>query len=380
MRKLLDHKLAVFLIVGTIILSVIIGIFAARAAKEQASFAETMVESTMIPGQVGASGIGGWFRNFFGYFGSVKDLRAENELLKQENVDLDKRLRDIQGMEEENMELREMLDLTREETELDLVAASVVAKDPSNWYSTFTINKGSQDGIQKNQPVITGKKELVGLVYRVGPDWAEIMTVLDPESGVAAMVERSKDIGILEGDAALRYQGLCKMGYLSRDTDIEIDDYVETSGMGGIYPKGLLLGRVYDMMDEPSTMSKYAVIEPTVNFSKLSQVFVLRNDVDYIVRTPLSQYEKDEDEDESDNSKTGEDEEDDSDSEATSTPKSSATPSAKPTSTSTAKPTKTPTTAPTQAPVSAAPSTNQGGTLDAEGSGPVTGSGLELVE
>lgn len=238
-------------------------------------------------------------------------MRAENEELKRANVELDKQVRDAQGMEQENQELRAMLNLMKTENKLDLVAAQVIAKDPSNWYSSFTINKGTDDGIQKNQPVLTANKELVGQVYKVGSSWAEIITILDPDSGVGSLIERSKDIGIIEGDASLRHQGLCRLGYLSRETDIEVGDYVETSGMGGIYPKGLLIGTVLDIREDNTNMSKYATIKPIVELGKLTQVCVLKNFVEEIKRdaeTPdmgaqkdadnTSGTEQDEDEDE----------------------------------------------------------------------------------
>lgn len=311
MRNFFEHKTAVFLIAATLVIAVVIGIFSATAARDKAGAAENLLGAAAEPGQAAATGIGGWFHGIFQYFGSVKALRAENEELKRANVELDKQVRDAQGMEQENQELRAMLNLMKTENKLDLVAAQVIAKDPSNWYSSFTINKGTNDGIQKNQPVLTANKELVGQVYKVGSSWAEIITILDPDSGVGSLIERSKDIGIVEGDASLRHQGLCRLGYLSRETDIEIGDYVETSGMGGIYPKGLLIGTVLDIREDNTNMSKYATIKPIVELGKLTQVCVLRNFVEEIKRdaeTPdmgaqkdadkKSSTEQDEDEDE----------------------------------------------------------------------------------
>lgn len=297
MRNFFEHKTAVFLTAATVGIAILIGIFSASGAGEKANAVENAVGAAAVPGQSAAAGAGGWLGNFFGYFGSVKALRAENERLKAENVALDKRVRDAQGLEDENRELRSMLDLTEAEKKLDLLAAQVIAKDPSNWYSSFTIGKGSNDGIQKNQPVLTANKELIGQVYKVGSNWAEIITILDPESGVGSMVERSGDIGILEGDSALRMKGQCRLGYLSRNTDIEPGDYVETSGLGGIYPKGLLVGKVLEVREDNTTMSKYASVEPVVEIGKLSQVFVLKNHVDEIGRTGTeekSEEEKDE--------------------------------------------------------------------------------------
>ncbi len=284
MRNFREHKTAVFLIAATLAVAVLIGVFAAFSGRDRAGAAENLVGAAAEPGQTAASGAGGWLQGLFSYFGSVKALRAENEALKQENVALDKQVRDTEGLTQENQELRAMLNLMKTESKLDLVAAQVIAKEPSNWYSSFTINKGSNDGILKNQPVLTANKELIGQVYKVGSNWAEIITILDPDSGVGSMIERSKDLGVVEGDTALLQQGLCRLGYLARDTDIKIGDYIETSGMGGIYPKGLLIGTVLEIGEDHTNMSKYATVQPSVSIGKLSQVCVLTGFTEEIKR------------------------------------------------------------------------------------------------
>ncbi len=284
MRNFREHKTAVFLIAATLAVAVLIGVFAAFSARDRAGAAENLVGAAAEPGQTAASGVGGWIQGIFSYFGSVKSLRAENEALKQENVALDKQVRDTEGLTQENQELRAMLNLMKTESKLDLLAAQVIAKDPSNWYSSFTINKGSNDGILKNQPVLTANKELIGQVYKVGSNWAEIITILDPDSGVGSMIERSKDLGVVEGDTALLQQGLCRIGYLARDTDIKIGDYIETSGMGGVYPKGLLIGTVLEIGEDHTNMSKYATVQPAVSIGKLSQVCVLTGFTEEIKR------------------------------------------------------------------------------------------------
>ncbi len=277
MRNFMKHKTAIFLIGATLIIAILIGIFGAVASKEVASLSENAVGTVAEPGHAMSSGIGGWFSNIFTYFGSVKKLREEVAALEKENIDLDKKVRKLQGMEKENERLRAMVDLVEEEKKLDVVAASVIAKDPSNWYSSFTINKGTKDGIKKNQAVFTGNYELIGRVYKVGNGWAEVITVLDPDSSVGCTIERTKDIGVLEGDSSLRLQGLCRLGYLSRDAEISVGDYVETSGLGGIYPKGLLIGKITEVQEDNATMSKHATVKPIADIERVREVFVLRS-------------------------------------------------------------------------------------------------------
>ena len=213
----------------------------------------------------------------------------------------------MKGLDDENKELRKMLKLYESQTKIDMLAASVSAKDPSNWYSTFIINRGSDDGVKLNQPVVDSNRMLVGQISRVGSDWAEVITILDPQSSVGALIKRSKEIGIIDGNSELRYEGKCRLGYIARDTDIKQGDFVETSGLGGVFPKGLIIGMVTEVYDENATMSKAATIEPLADIKKINEVFV----VTAYTEEDLSEEYYDTDDDERD--ETCEDEDDESD-------------------------------------------------------------------
>lgn len=273
MKNLKKHKLAVFLITATLLGVICIGIYGGE--KRAASTTERI-------GGDGASVPQGWISsvgNFFGgigdYFGSNKKLREENERLKNENTNLQKQINDNAGMQDENDELRQMLDLKKTQVDLTLIAASVSAKDPSGWYSTFTIDKGISDGIKEDQPVVNSNRELIGRIGRTGDNWAEVVTLLDPQASIGAMVKRSGAIGILEGNTELRYSNKSRFGYLSRDTDITTGDYLETSGQGGIYPKGLIIGKIEEVKDDSSTMSRYAEVSICADVSSVKEVFVI---------------------------------------------------------------------------------------------------------
>lgn len=286
MKRFFENKTGTVLIIATVILAVITGVGVALSGRDKAGVAENVLNSITEPGQIAVTETGNWFTNIFSYFGSIKALKEENELLKQQNIALDKQLRDSLGYEKENYDLRQMLDLVEKDSSLDLLPVRITAKNPSNWYSTFTINKGAKDGVQKNQPVITTNKELIGQVYNVGTDWAEIVTVFDTECGVSSIVERSGDMGIVEGDVSLGFKGYCRLGYMSRNTDVTTGDYIETSGLGGVYPKGILIGKVVDVTEDNVSMSKSAIVEPFVDFGKIKDVFVLTSFVDDIERKP----------------------------------------------------------------------------------------------
>lgn len=294
MRRLFEHKSILFLIIATVLVAVIIGVFG--KINREVSFIESVGGNIVSPIQGAVSETGGFFANIGSYFGSVKALYAENERLKNENTNLQKQISDMKGLNDENEELRRMLKLSEKETRIDMVAASVVSKDPTNWFSTFTINRGADDGVEVNQPIVNSNRELVGQISRVGSDWAEVITILDPQSSVGAMIKRSKEIGIIEGNSALRYEGKCRLGYIARDTDIKQGDFVETSGLGGIFPKGLVIGVITEVYDENATMSKAAIVEPVTDIAKLNEVFVI---TDY-TETDLSETENIDQEDDRD--------------------------------------------------------------------------------
>ncbi|MBR5152177.1 MAG: rod shape-determining protein MreC [Clostridia bacterium] len=292
-----EHKGLVLLIGATLILAIVIGVFAAIAAGEGASLAEEATLGLTSPMQGAIRDGGNWVSNLFTYFGAVKALREENEALRLENIQLDRRLKDSRGMELENQELRTMLDLKKTHPELELLAAEVTGKDPSNWFATLIINRGSDQGICEGQPVLGAGRELIGKISRVGNDWAEVVTILNPECGVGAIVNRTREVGVVEGDSSLRFAGKCRLGYLSRDAELEEGDYIETSGMGGVYPRGLLIGTVLEISEDNTNMSKCAVVQPMAELSKLRQVFVLLHSVEVISMPDVDPEMEDEDED-----------------------------------------------------------------------------------
>ena len=307
MRRFFENKPLIFLIAATIAAIIIIGVFS--SANRDASIAENAGGTVITPAHGAVSSIGRWFSGITSYFGNVKSLRSENESLKSENNSLQKKISDMQGLQKENDKLRKMLELKEKSVDISMLAATVSAKDPSNWYSSFTINKGDRDGVKKNQPIVDADRNLVGQISEVGENWAKVITILDPQSSVGVMIKRSKEIGILEGDSNLRYEGKCRLGYIARDTDVQNGDFLETSGLGGIFPRGLVIGRVVEIYDENATMSKAATVEPLASIGKVNEVFVVTSykEADLSISDT---YETDSETETSDKKKTSSDDDD----------------------------------------------------------------------
>jgi rod shape-determining protein MreC len=151
--------------------------------------------------------------------------------------------------------------------------AGIVAKNPGIWFESFTINVGSADGIAVDMPVVT-PDGVVGRIEEVGLNWAKVMTIIDGRSGISTIVERTRDVGSLRGrmenDPA---DPLLDMDFLPIDTDIQVGDNILTSGIGGIYPKGLMIGSVVEAGEESN--QKKVVVKSAADFRSLEEVMVM---------------------------------------------------------------------------------------------------------
>lgn len=167
-----------------------------------------------------------------------------------------------------------MLDYKKAANQFDLVTATVVGRDIGTWNSTIIINRGSADGITKDMAVVT-PQGLVGSVVNVYTNVAKVQLILDARSAVGTLVQRpeSRVAAIVEGSSASPLTP--RMVNIARDADIIKSDKLITSGFGGIYPKGLLIGEVVDIVNEEGGLLKYAYLRPAVDFARLEEVSVI---------------------------------------------------------------------------------------------------------
>ncbi len=273
MGKIFKNKIAVLLIGITVSVSVILGVI--NAFRTKSTIIENIAMVTVTPIQNVFSWMGDNISGFFARFGDIEDLRAENEKLKGENRKLAQEKRKIQGMKTENDELRKLLELDKAYPENEMVAAEVVSRSTSNWYENFTIDKGTANGLKIGQCVVTADNVLVGRISDIGSTWARVTVVTDPSHSAGAMVIRSGDLGVIEGEAALAESGKCRLSFISKNNDIVIGDYLETSGLGGVYPKGIEIGRVVELKSDVQSISQYAVVEISVNIENISKVMII---------------------------------------------------------------------------------------------------------
>lgn len=275
MKSFFKNRCALGLIIIVVILSIATGII--NATKTRVTFVENIAEVILTPIQKMFNGIEGGFAKVSEYFANITDLTEKNKSLAEENQKLKAELIEIETDRAENEELRRMLALKNGSPEFEMECAEIVARDTSNWFNTFTIDKGSKDGIAVNQPVITVGKALVGRVSQVGSTWAHIVTITDPEHSAGSEILRSGDFGITDGESTLSAQGKCKLSFISKNSNVVPGDTVITSGLGGIYPKGLSIGKVIEICPDTQGISQYAVLKPEAELDSIRTVFIIKN-------------------------------------------------------------------------------------------------------
>lgn len=214
--------------------------------------------------------------NFFKRFSDSETLYLENEDLREENRLLREQLVEYESIKRENEQFRELLKLKQNNPDYDFETASVIGRDSDNRFGSFTIDKGRNYGISVSDPVIT-QDGLVGIVWEVGPTYAEIKTILDISVEVGVYSVSTRDSGIITGDLSIASDGLCLFKYISKSSGISAGDTVVTSGIGGVYPKNIVVGTVQDVSIDPSGLSLTAVIKPASEIESVSEVIVIRS-------------------------------------------------------------------------------------------------------
>lgn len=212
--------------------------------------------------------------DFFYYFKDVDKLRNQNESLKKQLAELQEENRKLIDFKKKNVELRKSLKLKDSYDNYEPIGANIIAKDMGNWFNVFRIDVGKKDGIKKDFPVRTSYG-LIGRIESADLNSSKVTTIIDNGSIVSARLSKNGSYVLVKGDSELKDKGLCLMDYIDPDADISIGDDVETSGLGGIYPKGINIGKVKQIRKSSNDFSKYAVVEPTVDFKRLDQVIVL---------------------------------------------------------------------------------------------------------
>lgn len=207
------------------------------------------------------------------YFDNIETLRQENSKLKTENSELKEQLRELEIIKAENQTLQEDLNLTKKYSNYETIPAYVINRDVSNYSETIVINVGSEDGIEKNMTVIADKG-LVGHVISVTKNTSKVQPIVDSASTVSATISTTEESIICKG--TLENNQILRATYIPTGAELIIGDTIHTSGLGGIYPKGILIGTISDIVTTNNSTDKYATVNTAVDFSKVYTVLVIK--------------------------------------------------------------------------------------------------------
>ena len=227
------------------------------------------------PFRAAGSAVAGWFTDLGARFERVETLQSENETLRQRVAELESELRRAQSAADENAELRELLGLRRQRSDLTFEAARVTQEDVSNWASTVVLNRGSQHGVAVGDCAVDSTGNLAGVVTEVGLNWCRMATLTDTEAQFGAMVFRTEEMAVAGGDLALMSEGKLKLQYLSDSANLIKGDLVLTSGLGGYYPAGLVIGTVDEVRTDDGGLVRYAVLSPRCDLESLHDLYII---------------------------------------------------------------------------------------------------------
>ena len=274
------HSGAIGIIITIVLLTVLVII--TNIDTSNFSFLEGIAQKLVMPVQNGLTYLKNKIAGNNTFFEDINNLKTENESLKKQNEELNKSLSELGIIKAENKTLREYANLSDEYTKYTTVPAYIIDRDWGNLNSTIIINVGKREGVESNMPVVSAdgevplermKGDVIRLVYLAVHVAAKVQPIIDPSSSISGIMSISRDNLIVKGE--LGKSNELKATYISADADLVLNDDVETSGIGGIYPKGLKIGKLIEIVEAENVTEKYAIIKPAVDFSKIETVLVI---------------------------------------------------------------------------------------------------------
>lgn len=266
----------ILLLVIALLLSILIGLTSALMGGN-ADPLSNVVNTVTAPVRGGIAAVLDWAEGVYTYVFRYGEIQDELDSLRAQVAELEEQVREGQEASRENEQLRELLNLQQRRQDFEFEAARVTGRSTDNWESTLTLSKGSSDGVQAGNCVITETGVLVGVVSKVGLNWSTVSTVISTDTEMGGIVSRTYSAGVLEGDFSLMQEGKLKLNYLPDSAQLVSGDEVLTSGRGEVYPAGLVVGQVEGVFTDPSGMTRYAVVVPDVDLDQLVEVFVIKS-------------------------------------------------------------------------------------------------------
>lgn len=269
--KLIKSRFFIISLAVALLLSIVPGVLCAMG---QGSYIRSALVTVATPFRWAFTKVGEGLSGFSMYFRTLEELRDENEALRAELEGYKNLVYDAELIGEENEFLSEFLGIKEEHIDFLFENATVVGRESTNYRTVYTLSKGTLHGIEVNMPIIT-EEGLVGHITEVGATWSKAVLITETASAVGGYIERSGVLGVVEGTYELRTEGICRMVYIEPDSDIRVGDKVLSSGMGGVYPRGILIGRVSEISVDENTRTLTALIEPSADLDSISKLMII---------------------------------------------------------------------------------------------------------
>ncbi len=224
--------------------------------------------------QRGFSSFGRSIKNAFSVIGDYSEIKDRISDLQEENDSLKNLENENEKLKEENAELRDLLELKGYFEDYNMVAANIISEDVTDWFNEFTIDRGTSDGLENGCVVITSKG-LVGIVYNAGPASSKVRCIVDEQNVIMARISRNNALVRVRGMSNENYEHMLELDRIADETTLYVGDTIITAESGGVYPKGLVIGTVVQIEENAESGTRTAYIEPAVDFTAISHVYVL---------------------------------------------------------------------------------------------------------
>lgn len=254
----------------------LVGLMAYAGANGRLTAApQELLSVAVAPFQKVAAAVSGGVSSLWEKYTNIDAIMEENETLREENAELRSQMVEYDRLKAENEAYKKLEQIQEENPQNTYVSAFVIGRDTLDEFGGFTLDKGTAHGVERGDTVVSDEGYLLGVVIEADLTSCKVLTILHPSFNASVVASRTRDNGILTGDASYAEQGLCLFTNLARDSMATVRDQVITTGLGGVYPPDVLVGTIVELLPESSGKSTIAVVEPGGDVFGAKHAFVI---------------------------------------------------------------------------------------------------------
>ena len=265
----LFRRYHLFIFIILLLLAALVLMSLRAQQRKGVEFFDALLMEICSPFQKASTFVSKTIRGTFQQYVFLVNLEKENRMLKQKVAELQAETHQIKEMRLANDRLRHLLQF-REKSSPSMIGAEVIGQDPSSWFKSVTIDKGERDGVKRGMAVVS-PTGIIGQILKTAPHYATVLLITDYNSAIDSIVQRTRAKAIVEGKGENR----CQLKYLLRTEEVAVGDTVVTSGLGGNFPKGLMVGEIKKVDKKGHGIFQHAELVPSVDFTQIEEVFVI---------------------------------------------------------------------------------------------------------